>query len=176
MRKVILIIAVIIFFVGRGAAQTHFYLDEPFKRPAKIPDKLVPSLRGQIELVCQHDPEFQSRDPRSLFTASNITLTNTRSAYILKSGRHHCLTGANNIWFWVFLKTARSYRLVLTGGTISVDVLTTKTRGMRDIETNGASARTNYRVLYKFDGSVYKQYRCWQSTPVEAKPKRVPCL
>jgi hypothetical protein len=161
-------------FATPSIAQTSFYLDEPFKHPAKIPNGLLPLLRIEIKSVCERDAQFQATDPRSLFTASRITLSNSRSGFILKSG-HHCLTGGDNDWFWVFLRTQRGYRLVLTGGTISVDVLKTQTRGSRDIETNGATARTNYRDLYKFNGSVYKPYRCWESTPVEAKPQRVRC-
>ena len=172
--KSILLLTLFLLFAAPLVAQTHFYLDEPFERPAKIPNDLMPALRDEIKSVCQRDAEFQAKDPRSLFTASKITLNNTRGGFILKSG-HHCLTGATNDWFWVFLRTAKGYRLVLTGGTISVDVLAAKTRGLRDIETNGASARTNYKNLYKFNGAIYKPYRCWQSTPVEAKPQRVPC-
>ena len=172
--KLILLLSAILFSAVPTVAQTHFYLDEPFKRPAKIPEGLVPLLLNEIKSVCPGDAAFQSTNPRSLFTASKITLTNPRPGFILKSG-HHCLTGGDNDWFWVFLRTARRYRLVLTGGTNSIDVVTTKTRGLRDIETNGATARTNYKDLYKFSGTVYKLSRCWQSTPVEAKPHRVPC-
>jgi len=174
MMRPILFITIFLLLAAPSAAQTHFYLDEPFKRPAKIPDGLVPLLRNEIKSVCQGDAVFQATDSRSLFTASKITLNGSHGGFILKSG-HHCLTGVDNDWFWVFLRTARDYRLVLTGGTISVDVLATKSRGLRDIETNGATARTNYKDLYKFNGTVYKTHRCWQSTPVEAKPQRVPC-
>jgi len=172
--KSVLLLTLFLLFATPTVAQTHFHLDEPFKRPAKIPVALAPLLRDQIKSVCQRDAEFQATAPRSLFTASRITLDNSHGGFILKAG-HHCLTGVNNDWFWVFLRTARGYRLVLTGGTISVDVLATKTRGLRDIETNGASAQTNYKDLYKFNGTIYKPYRCWQSTPVGAKPQRVPC-
>jgi hypothetical protein len=155
-------------------AQTHFHLDEPFKHPAKIPDGLVPSLRDEVESTCRADAAFQATDVRTLFSTSRITLNHHRPAFILKSG-HHCLTGGDNDWFWIFLRTQKRYRKLLTGGTISVDVLKTKTRGMRDIETNGATARTNYGGIYKFNGSIYNAARCTESTPVEAKPKRVPC-
>ena len=172
--KSFFLLALFLFFATPSVSQTHFYLDEPFKHPAKIPDGLVPLLRTEIKSVCERDAEFQATDARTLFTASKITLSNSHFGFILKSG-HHCLTGGSNDWFWVFLRTARGYRLVLTSGTISVDVLKTKTRGLRDNETNGATARTNYRDLYKFNGLVYKPYRCWESTPVEAKSQRVRC-
>lgn len=172
--KSILLLTLFLLFAAPSAAQTHFYLDEPFSRPAKIPEALVPLLRNEIKSACQRDAQFQAMDPRSVFTASKITLNNPRGSLILKSG-HHCLTGVDNDWFWVFLRTQKGYRKILTGGTISVDVLRAKTRGLRDIETNGATARTNYGRIYKFDGSIYKAVRCTESTPVQARPQRVPC-
>ena len=173
MMRPILFITVILLLAAPSAAQTHFYLDEPFKRLAKIPDGLLPLLRDEVASTCRGDAAFQASDVRSLFSASRITL-NHNPAFILKSG-HHCLTGADNDWFWVYLRTRKGFRKVLTGGTISVDVLRTKTHGLRDIETNGATARTNYGRIYKFNGSIYNAVRCTESTPVEAKPKGVPC-
>jgi hypothetical protein len=172
--KAILLTIVLFLFAATSLAQTHFYLDEPFKRPAKIPDGLVPSLRDEVKSTCHGDALFQVADVRTLFSASTITLDNHQRAFILKSG-HHCLTGGDNDWFWIFLRTQKGYRKILTGGTISLDVLRTKTRGLRDIETNGATARTNYGRIYKFNGRIYNADRCTESTPVEAKPKRVPC-
>jgi hypothetical protein len=170
--KPILFISVFFLFCGSSSSQTHFYLDEPFKPAAKIPNGLVPLLRDEVNTTCSNDAEFQVTDVRSLFSASRITLN--RPAFILKSG-HRCLTGVDNDWFWVYLRTRKGYRKVLTGGTISVDVLRSRSYGLRDIETNGATARTNYRRIYKFNGSIYNAVRCTESTPVEAKPQRVPC-
>src|SRR5207245_359808 len=96
--KPILFISVIFFLVAPSAAQTHFYLEESFKRLANIPDPLLPLLRDEIKSRCRDDANFQARDVRALFSASRITL-NYRPAFILKSD-HICLTGADNIWFW----------------------------------------------------------------------------
>ncbi len=95
---------------------------------------------------------------------------------ILKSGKH-CLTGVDNNWFWIFLKTGPGYHRVLTGGTISLGVLNSKTRGLRDIETGAATAQTNYTNIYKFDGVRYKARICLETKfyPEGQKPNRVPC-
>jgi hypothetical protein len=87
------------------------------------------------------------------------------------------LNGVDNDWFWIFLKTGRGYRLVLTGGTISLTVRKSRTRGLRDIETNAATAQANYTDIYKFDDSVYKATTCLQTDffPAGQKPKPVPC-
>jgi hypothetical protein len=171
--KPLLLTTVIFLFAAPLAAQTNFYLEEPFERPAKIPNGLVSLLR-ELKSRCRGDAVFQTTDVRQLFSASRITLNSQRPAYILKSG-HYCLTGADNDWFWVFLRTRKGYKKILTGGTISVDVLRTKTHGLHDIETNVATARTNYGRIYKFNGSIYNATRCTESTPVEAKPKPVQC-
>ena len=174
--KLILLLALILLSAVTSVAQTHFYLDEPFKHPAKIPNGLVPLLRDEIKQMCRGESVNQSTDVKSWFSASQINLGHRRSAFILKSGKY-CLTGVDNDWFWIFLRIRRGYRLVLTGGTISLDVLKSTTRGLRDIETNAATAQTNYTNIYKFDGARYKARICSETAffPTGQKPKRVPC-
>jgi hypothetical protein len=172
--KLTLLLAVILLSAVSTAAQTHFYLDEPFKHPAKIPDGLVPLLRDEIKKVCRGETVSQGADVKSWFSASRISVSGHRSAFILTSGKP-CLTGADHDWFWVYLKTTRGYRLALFGGAISVDSLKTRTHGLRDIETNAATANTNYTEIYKFNGLAYKIRVCMEASPVGARSKRVPC-
>jgi hypothetical protein len=170
----ILWLGLILLSAVSSAAQTHFYLDEPFKHPADIPDGLVPLLRREIKKACSGETVSRETDVKTWFSASRIDISGHRPAFIVASSKT-CLTGADNDWFWIFLKTPRGYRLVLHGGTISLDVLRAGTHGLRGIETNVAAGPTNYKTIYEFNGSVYKARRCMESTPVEAKPKRVPC-
>jgi len=58
MTKPVLFITVILVFVAPTAAQTHFYLEDAFKRSAKIPDSLLPSLRSEIKSRCRDDAAF----------------------------------------------------------------------------------------------------------------------
>jgi hypothetical protein len=175
MTKPILVISVIFLFVVPSAAQTHFYLEESFKRPANIPDALLPLLRNEIKSRCRDDANFQTTDVRALFAASRIVL-NHAPAFILKSN-HMCLTGADNIWFWLFLRTRLGYRKILFGGTISVDVLRTKHHGLRDVETNVATAAFAFRKIHKYNGSVYKARVCSEAEMIGLNPKfhRVSC-
>jgi len=171
----VLSVALLLLLAAPLAAQTSFHLDEPFRGSGKIPEGLLPLLRDEIKSTCQNDATFQSTDARSLFVASRITL-NHRAALILKSG-HHCLTGGDNDWFWIYLNAGRSYRRVLTGGTISLDVLRKRTHGLRDIETNMCTAAYCFRKIYKFNGRVYAPRVCSESELRErnSKPHRVPC-
>jgi hypothetical protein len=135
----------------------------------------VPLLRAEVKSVCLGDAAFQATDVRTLFQASRITL-NHRTAFILQSS-HSCLTGADNDWFWVYLGVRKVYRKILNGGSINLDVLRTATYGLRDIETNLATAAVGVRKVYKFNGSVYKARVCSWAKLVGRNPKfrRVPC-
>src|SRR5262245_11930392 len=172
--KPTLLLVVVLLFAASAAAQTHFYLDEPFKHPARILDSLVPLLRNEIRRSCRGEMINQRTDIESWFSASRISVSGQRPAFILTS-KKGCLTGADHDWVWVYLKTARGYRLVLFGGAISVDVLKTRTHGLRDIETNAATTSTNFTEIYKFNGSIYMMRVCMEASPVGARPKRVPC-
>jgi hypothetical protein len=48
---------------------------------------------------------------------------------------------------------------------------------LRDIETNVATAQTNYMTIYKFNGSTYKAHVCTEAAMRERNPKphSVPC-
>jgi len=173
MKSIALLLSILVCAVT-SVGQKHFYLEESFKHPARIPAGVVPLLRDQVKKDCPGEPVNAGTDVKAWFSGSRISVNDSRFALILQSSKG-CLNGADNIWFWVFLKTARGYRLVLTGGAISVDVLRSRTNGLRDIETNVATARTNYMNIYKFNGSAYHARRCTEATPADAKPKRVPC-
>ena len=171
--KPILLIALTFLTTMPAVAQTHFYFDEPFKQPAKIPNALVPLIR-EIAKSCRGETINQSTNIRSWFNASKISIHPSRSAFILTSTKS-CLNGVDNDWFWIFLRTSQGYRLVLTSGTIVLDVLKSKRHGLRSIETNVATANANYEDVYEFDGAIYKRSRCMQSSPPSAKARRVPC-
>jgi hypothetical protein len=173
--KALLTLAFLILLNSSLAAQTSFNLDEPFKHTANIPKALLPLLATEIKSTCKNDAAFQASDVRSLFVASRITL-NHRPAFILKSG-HHCLTGGDNDFFWVYVSTRRRYRLVLTGGTISLGVRRTRTHGLRDIATSVCTGAYCFAKTYKFDGSTYSARICEEAELRDRPPKyhRVPC-
>jgi hypothetical protein len=171
--KSILLLILVFVSATSVVAQRHFYFDEPFKQPVKIPAGVLGLVRQEIERahMCRLT---RTTKVSSWFSASRIDLSPRHTSIILKSVEG-CLNGVDNDWFWIFLKTERGYRLVLTGGSISLDVLKNQSRGLRDIETNAATARTNYTNIYRFDGSVYKMSTCTEASPVGAKPEVVPC-
>jgi hypothetical protein len=173
--KPILLIGLILLSGVPLMAQRHFYLEERFKRRAKIPRDVLSSMRQEIKRkhMCRID---ETTDISPWFSAARIDLGGRATALILASYQG-CLNGVDNNWFWVFLKRQKRYRMVLTGGTLSLDVLRPTSFGLRNIETNVATANTNYTNVYKFNGSVYKARICSETAmfPENQKPKRVSC-
>ena len=166
-------IAVLLLFVDPIAAQKSFHLDEHFKHPTKIPGALVPLLRAEVKSHCPDDPDLHAADVRKLFSAARISLG--RPVLILKSGGR-CLTGGDNDWFWMSLKTRSGYRKILTGGSISLNVLKQRTHGLRDIGTSACTGAYCFAKTYKFDGSIYRLRICEEAEmPGPPKWHRVPC-
>lgn len=157
MAKAIRSIVLLLMLNAPVAAQTHFDL-ESFKYPVRIPDALLSLLKLEIKSRCHRDAAFQAMDVRALFSALRINL-NDRPAFILTS-RHICLTGADNVWFWVFLQARRTFRLVLMSGALGVDVLKNRTHEVRDLKVGHATAAAMSTKIYKFNGTIYKARVC----------------
>ncbi len=175
-RPVLLPLAIVFWLAVPLAAQQRFFFFEepkPFKHPAKIPRAVLDVMRHEIT----NRPGCGVNTSTNLsgwFFGSRVYLAPNRRAFILRT-HQDCLNGADNDWFWIVLKTSGGYRMVLFDGTISVYVRGSKSHGLRDIETNAATAAIAFRKIYKFDGDVYKLAECMEAMPVEAKLKRVPC-
>jgi len=154
--------------------QRHFYLEDRSNFKAKIPRDVSNLLLQEIKRrhLCRLNG---LSDISPLFSAAHIDL-GPASGLILASDQG-CLNGADNDRFWVFLKRKKRYRMVLTGGTVSVDVVLPTSFGLHNIEPNVAKATTIYTNVYKFNGSVYKPHMCSETTmfPDKQKPKRISC-
>jgi hypothetical protein len=150
-------------------------LDEPFKRPVKIPAPVLQALRLEAEKSCPQLKTTQGDDMATWFSAAALDLNDGgRGDLIVKSGIW-CLNGADNRWFWIFHNTGRGYRLVLSGGTINVSLLRAMTHGFRDIETDMSTAAATFTDVYKFNGRVYKPWECTETDNGTNKTERVPC-
>jgi hypothetical protein len=175
--KAILFASLVVVGAQQVHAQTQrFFLFEqprPFKHPAKIPRPILNVMRQELEgrRGCELRSSTNLAD---WFFGSRIYLAPNRRAFILRSHKD-CLNGADNDWFWIVLKTPRGYKPVLFAGTISVYVRSSKSQGLRDIETNAATAAIRFKDVYKYDGNVYKLTDCFEAQPFEAPLKPVPC-
>ena len=176
--KTIFLVVTILIFIAPSAAQRHIELEglnppRLVRIPKPIIELLHQRLQGDTHLspMCRVDG---STDVSSWFSASRIDLGQRPKAYLVMPTKE-CLTPIDHSRFWIAIKISGRYRLVLKAGAIVLDALKTRTHGLRDLETNAATAATNYTVIYKFDGQDYKRYRCFEASPPMAKRKRVPC-
>ncbi len=140
---------------SRKIEKTRFSLEEPFRRPAKIPDAVLQLLRQQIdrEHWCPEEKPDHEGGLASWFSASAVDLNDDHLPDFVVKSEKGCLTGADNDWFWVFRNEGRGYQLTLFDGAISVSLLKAKTHGFRDIKTYW----NNIGTVYKFNGRVYKE-------------------
>ncbi len=156
-------------------AQKHFFFDqpEPFKRQINLPADVVQLLRHEIAGVpgCNEKPSSQISPS---FIGSRINLGAHRQTFIALA-YDDCGHSADRFWFWILLKTAGRYRILLRAGTDSVHVRNARTHRFPDLETNVATAADNYTNIYKFDGTAYKVDMCTRTSFATRKTERVPC-
>jgi hypothetical protein len=107
--------------------------------------------------------------PANWFVASEIHLdgANESDLVVLPGGRlldtpareissNACLLGANTAQMWVLRDIQRGFKLVLSQIGLGMNVLTTRTNGLRDIEVGAAVGGYDESIDYKFDGEAYK--------------------
>jgi hypothetical protein len=66
------------------------------------------------------------------------------------------MSGADNTWFWVVRSAQKDPKVVLFAGGHSIEMMTRKTNGYRDIRSAWSSASVTMICIYKFDGTGYK--------------------
>ncbi len=70
-----------------------------------------------------------------------------------------CLLGANTAQMWVLRKTQTGFQIVLSQVGLGMNVLSTRTRGLRDIRVGAAVGGYADEIEYKFDGRSYQVAR-----------------
>lgn len=146
---------------GRTREQTRFGLEEPVKRPARIPADVL-RLLGRDERVQARLADESTRPlqvPARWFAASVIQLNNDRLPDLVVKAEDAGLFGANIGPFWVFRNTGRGYALALRVDTLGLEVLPGRTRGYRNIRTQAASARQVFTRNFAFNGRSYREVR-----------------
>lgn len=66
------------------------------------------------------------------------------------------LFGANIGPFWVFRNTPHGYELLLVVDALELEILRTKSNGLRDIRTTRVTAREVLQTNYEYDGKKYR--------------------
>jgi hypothetical protein len=168
--KAAMVTLLVLLACGRGRAncpsshqseQREFSAEESgVKRPVPIPESVWATLREDelVQGVLEDEGIPVTKMPASWFSASAIHLSDSGRAdlIVMAEGR---LRGANVITFWVFRYGANGYELVLTAPAHDLIVKNTRWKGYRDIELVSATADQFSRVLLRFDGKRYGQFK-----------------
>lgn len=160
------------------AEQSGFGIEleaEPVLRPAELPRAALGALSEDKRVAfCLKKNGIDGKELSSRwFIASEIHLDGPEEAdfVVLPSGRlpdtpaaeisqNACLVGANTAQMWVLRKTQAGFEVVLSQIGLGMNVLSTRTNGLRDIRV-GAVVGMAYAcaIEYKFDGKAYQVSR-----------------
>ena len=169
--------------LAQRSGQTRFGVEEPIRRPVRIPAPILRMLRRdeQVQQCFQND-ENRGSDIRSWFVASAMNLNDDRQPDLivkLSDNAPLCLIGANVGPFWVFSNTGQigeGYELVLSESGLGLTILNAKSNGYRNIEMGAAAGAAFLSVsIYRFDGQVYQRRECTRTNLRTKKTVRIPC-
>ena len=107
--------------------------------------------------------------PKDWFRASVVHLGPRTQSDLVVMGLGISL-GPYSARFWVLRQTLQGYDLVLAIDTHDLELLQTRTNGLRDIETGLTTLSGRFTDIYRFDGQRYQKRE-----PTEEKPtSRIP--
>ena len=133
--------------------QTKFSLEEPITHPMPIPEDVLNVLRQRTDIsTCETRPEERNKIPPSWYEASRVRLDGGREEDLVVKARNACMWGPNLGPFWVFRSNREGHELVLSTVAVSLEVLRSRTNGLRDIRTGAIVTSEPAYSIYKFDG------------------------
>jgi len=159
------------------AEQSKFGIEleaEPVQRPVELPRAALDALSEDKRVAsCLTRNGLSAKElPANWFIASEIHLDgpNEVDLVVLPGGRipdtaageisqNACLVGANTAQMWVLRKTQIGFQLILSQIGLGMNVLSTRTNGLRDISVGAEVGGYGDGIEYKFDGKSYKVAR-----------------
>jgi hypothetical protein len=143
----------------------------PIQKPVTLPRAALDALSKDERIASCLENEGVSTEklPANWFVASQIHLDgpNETDLIVLPGDRlpdtpageispNACLVGANTAQMWVLRGTQHGFKLVLSQIGLAMDVLATRTNGLRNIELGAVVGGYSDSIDYKFDGESYK--------------------
>lgn len=163
--------------IGYGSATAPFpmnhvkpELPEPKDRPRFCKDKTISLIWKQLQRDEKDFWERVSYQPEvyncaEMFEAQWIDFNGDGAKEIKIRGKYSNFCGATgNCSEWIYAKNKKSgkYRMILSTGGEYFHIWKAKTNGYQDIYVKTHdSASSSYNMIYKFDGKVYKERKCW---------------
>jgi len=134
--------------------------DKGVERPVAIPDEVKPILARDeyVQSLLEQKRLMVQKLPAAWFSAALVHLGghNEESLVVMGVGP---VMGADGTTFWVFCPTERGWTQALKVSTHTLVVKDLKTRGVRELEAQSATAAEVFRVSYRYDGLEYKSYK-----------------
>jgi hypothetical protein len=144
---------------------------DPIQRPAHLTKAAISALSKDERVVsCLENEGLRPEQlPANWFIASEIRLDGKGGHDLIvlpgdrlpetppgEPSQNVCLVGANTAQFWVLRKTRVGFTIVLSQIAHGLDVLQTKTNGLRDIRLNAVVGGYGDTIDYTFDGRSYE--------------------
>jgi len=98
------------------------------------------------------------KNPAGLFRAVEIHLAEPDETDLVVLGMPP-MRGADNAWFWLVRSARTNPKVLLFAGGDSLELLSSRTNGYRDIRGRWSSLSDTRTSVYHFDG---KKYRVWK--------------
>jgi len=99
--------------------------------------------------------DSEKSNPSQLFQAAEVHLRRPDEVDLVVIGLGR-MRGAENSWFWIVGSARKDPQVILFGGGDSLEILTSKTKGYRDIGIVWMSSLETETTVYNFDGNYYK--------------------
>ena len=140
------------------AEQTSFGAEQEMRQPVSIPRDVLEMLRhDERNQRALGAGESESDILASWFVASEVNLNGDALPDLIVQSTNPRLFGANLVPFWVFHKSIRGNELALRVDALRLEVLKTKSKGYRKIQTSKATANEVTISDYEFNGEKYEK-------------------
>ncbi len=159
---------------------------DPIQRPVKLSRAALQALSKdeRVASCLENEGLGPERLPANWFIASGIHLDGPHEMDLVvlpgdrlpdtpvgEISQNACLVGANTAQVWVLRKTQNGFRLVLSQISHDLEVLSTKTNGLRDIRLGALVGGHVDTVYYRFDGQSYEIARSVSELSGAALPR-----
>ncbi len=135
----------------------EFYDNNSFGTPARLPENVLRALvsSGMAGYARDWATDHPGGDLNRFFRAVQVELSDSKEPDYIVEGQFP-LTGADCDWFWVVHSQRGLAEVVLFDNTDSIQLLKSRTNGLKDIQTIWQAPREIDRKIFRFSGERYR--------------------
>jgi hypothetical protein len=149
-----------------GEQTTFGSEEEKFERPVTLSTEARAALAGERSIadVLKDEGLKAETMPKDWFMASEVHLSSLDEADLVVMG-DKIARGPYTSTFWVLRHSPTGYKVIFRADAHSLELLTNRTNGLRDISITIVNLHGEYSAEYGFDGNTYKiAKRKWETT------------